>query len=194
MSLYTSRAEQRRGQHQRKPPLTLRETVLFALFGGILFGCKFFLEGIPNVHPLALFIVALTLVYRSKALYPLYVFVLLDGVREGFAAWWIPYLYVFLPLWAAGMLMPRGQSLTSGLPRRFAMPILMLACGLQGLAFGTMMAPVMAWSMHLDLKGMLAWIVAGLPFDAMHAVNNIAFGALILPLSDLLRRLERVRY
>ena len=194
MSLYTSRAEQRRGQHKRKPPLALREMALFSMFGAILFGCKFFLEGIPNVHPLALFIVALTLVYRSKALYPLYVFVLLDGVREGFAAWWIPYLYVFLPLWAAGMLMPRGQSLTSGLPRRFAMPILMLACGLQGLAFGTMMAPVMAWSMHLDFKGMLAWIAAGLSFDAMHAINNIAFGALILPLADLMRKLEKVRY
>jgi len=194
MGSNTPRADQRGAQRKRKPPLTLRETVLFSLFGAILFGCKFFLEGIPNVHPLALFIVALTLVYRSKALYPIYVFVLLDGVREGFAAWWIPYLYVFLPLWAAGMLMPRGQSLKSGLPRKLAMPILMLACGLQGLAFGTMMAPVMAWSMHLGFKGMLAWIVAGLSFDAMHAVNNIAFGALILPLADLIRRLEKVRY
>jgi len=169
------------------------------MFGAILFGCKFFLEGIPNVHPLALFIVALTLVYRSKALYPIYVFVLLDGIREGFAAWWIPYLYVFLPLWAVGMLMPRGQSrglqrLETSRRRKFAMPILMLACGLQGLAFGTMMAPVMAWSMHLDFRGMLAWIVAGLSFDAMHAINNIAFGALILPLADLLRRLEKVRF
>jgi len=161
---------------------------LFAMFGAILFGFKFFMEGIPNIHPLALFIVALTLVYRSKALYPLYVFVLLDGVREGFAAWWIPYLYVFLPLWAAGMLLPRG------LARKYAMPILMLACGLQGLAFGTMMAPVMAWSMHLGFKGMLAWIAAGLSFDAVHAVNNIAFGALILPLADLMRKLEKGKY
>jgi len=183
-----------RARRKRKSPLTLREAALFSMFGAIMFGCKFFLEGIPNIHPLALFIVALTLVYRSKALYPIYVFVLLNGIREGFAPWWIPFLYVFLPLWAAGMLMPRGQSLSKGLPRKFAMPILMLACGLQGLAFGTMMAPVMAWSMNLDLKGMLAWILAGLSFDAMHAVNNVAFGTLILPLAELMRKLEKVRY
>jgi len=188
MDSNTPRAEPRGVPRKRKPPLTLREMVLFALFGGILFGCKFFLEGIPNVHPLALFIVALTLVYRGKALYPLYVFVLLDGVREGFAAWWTPYLYAFLPLWAAGMLLPRA------LPRKYAMPILMLACGLQGLAFGAMMAPVMAWSMRMGLKGMLAWIVAGLPFNTVHAINNIAFGALILPLADLLRKMEKGRY
>jgi len=190
MSLNTPRTERPR----RKPPLTLREIVLFSMFGAILFGTKFFLEGIPNVHPLALFVMALTLVYRSKALYPIYVFVLLNGVREGFAHWWFPFLYAYLPLWAAGMLMPRGQSLTSGLPRKFAMPILMLACGLQGLAFGAMCAPAWAIAANLSPRATLDWIIAGLGFDAMHAVNNIAFGALVLPLADLLRRLEKVRY
>jgi len=172
----------------RRPPLTLREAALFSMFGAIMFGFKYFMEFLPSVHPLALFIVALTLVYRSKALYPLYVFVLLNGVREGFAAWWVPYLYIFLPLWVAGMLVPRS------LPRKYAMPILMLACALQGLAFGAMFAPVWALYAKLSLRATLDWIIVGLSFDIPHAISNFAFGALILPLADLLRRLERGKY
>jgi energy-coupling factor transport system substrate-specific component len=38
---------------------------------------------------------------------------------------------------------------------------------------------------------MLAWIVAGLPFDLMHGIGNLFAGLLILPLSELLLKLER---
>jgi energy-coupling factor transport system substrate-specific component len=38
---------------------------------------------------------------------------------------------------------------------------------------------------------MLAWIAAGLPFDLMHGIGNLFAGLLILPLSELLLKLER---
>ena len=45
--------------------------------------------------------------------------------------------------------------------------------------------------MHLSFKATLAWIVAGLPWDLVHGIGNLAVGLLILPLSELLKKLNR---
>ena len=67
----------------------------------------------------------------------------------------------------------------------------MLVCGLHGLAFGTLYAPAQALMFGLSLKGTIAWIVAGLPWDAVHALGNLAAGTLIVPLSSLLNKIEK---
>lgn len=66
-----------------------------------------------------------------------------------------------------------------------------LVCALHGLAFGALYAPWQAIAFGLSWDGMLAWIVAGLPFDAVHALGNLAAGLLILPFSRLLKRLNK---
>jgi energy-coupling factor transport system substrate-specific component len=176
-------------QSKRKPALNVREMVLFALFGGLMFAQKFLLEQLMSVQFMALLVVSATLVYRAKALYPLYVYVLLYGIRAGFSAWWLPEVYIWLPLWGMAMVLPRN------LPRKFATPMYMLACGVHGLAFGTLFAPVWALYAHLSWKATLSWIAAGLvTADAIHCVNNIVWGLLVLPLADLLRKLDKMGY
>ena len=64
------------------------------MLGVIMYAGKAAMEPLPNIHPLALFIVATTLVYRRRALYPLYAYVLINGLLAGFAPWWLPYLYI----------------------------------------------------------------------------------------------------
>jgi len=163
--------------------------VLFALLGGLMFAQKCFLEQLMSVQFMALLIVSSTLVYRAKALYPLYIYVLLYGMRAGFSAWWLPEVYIWLPLWGLAMALPKN------LPRKLAVPMYMLACGAHGLAFGTLYAPVWALYAHLSWKATLNWVAAGLvTADAIHCVNNIVWGTLVLPLADLLRRLEKGRY
>jgi energy-coupling factor transport system substrate-specific component len=44
---------------------------------------------------------------------------------------------------------------------------------------------------HLNLEQLIAWIIAGFPFDIVHAIGNLVLGMLILPLSALLQRLSR---
>ena len=46
----------------------------------------------------------------------------------------------------------------------------------------------------LDFNQTVAWIVAGLPFDLLHSIGNIALGTIILPLSLLLTRLTKGWY
>ena len=162
--------------------LSLREMVLFALIGSIMFVSKLAMEFLPNVHLLGVFTIALTLVFRRKALWPIYICVLLNGVYAGFALWWWPYLYLWTVLWAAAMLLPRDT-----VEKKRALPC-MLLCAAHGLLFGALYAPAQALLFGLDLKGTLAWIAAGLPYDLIHCAGNFALGSLILPLASVMMR------
>ena len=164
--------------------LSVREMAVFALLGAIMFLSKILMEFLPNIHMLGMFTMLYTIVYRKKALIPIYVFVLLEGVFAGFSMWWIPYLYIWTVLWGVTMLLPKNM------PVRIATPVYMAVCGLHGLSYGTLYAPFQALVFGYNLKGTLAWIASGLPWDVVHMVGNIVLGSLILPLSKLLIKLE----
>ena len=89
--------------------LTTREITVFAMLGAVMYASKLLMELIPNVHLLGVLVVAFTVVYRKKALYPIYIYVLLNGIFCGFAAWWVPYLYVWTVLWPSMGLYTRCQ-------------------------------------------------------------------------------------
>jgi energy-coupling factor transport system substrate-specific component len=65
-----------------------------------------------------------------------------------------------------------------------------LVCGLHGLLYGVLYAPAQALMFGLDFDGMIAWIVAGFPFDLLHAGGNLVAGFLVLPLVKVLKKLE----
>ena len=149
-----------------------------------MFISKIVMEGLPNVHLLGALTITYTLVYRWRALIPIYIYVLLNGLFAGFNAWWVPYLYIWAILWGVTMLLPRRM------PKWLACVLYPLLCGIHGFAYGTLYAPAQAIMFGLDLSGMLAWIAAGIPFDIIHGISNFAIGLLIYPLSTLLRKLE----
>ena len=156
------------------------------MLGAIQFLSKQILEFLPNVELISTLTMVYTLVYRSKALIPIYLFVFLEGLLHGFSLWWYPYLYLWLVLWGVTMLLPRR------LPVRVQVPLYMAVCGLFGLAYGSLYAPYQCLVfLKGDLHRMLLWIAAGLPWDLTHALGNLALGALIVPLRQLLQTLER---
>lgn len=164
--------------------ITTREIAVFGIIGALMYASKAAMAFIPNVHLTGVFIVALTVVYRKKALYPIYIYVLLEGLFGGFTLWWVPYLYVWAVLWGAVMLLPKN------LPQRLEPLIYMVVCSLHGFLFGTIFAPAQALLFGLDFNGMIAWIIAGLPFDAIHGVSNFFCGLLIVPIIKILKRFE----
>ena len=111
---------------------------------------KILMEWAPNIHLLGMLTMTYTIVYRKKALYPIYTYILLNGLFAGFSAWWIPYLYIWTVLWGVTMLLPQYM------PKKVAVPVYMLVCGLHGLAFGTLYAPAQALMFGLSLKGTIA--------------------------------------
>lgn len=166
------------------PALTISEITVFAMLGALMYCSKILMEWAPNIHLLGMFTVVYTIVYRKKALIPIYVYIFLNGFFAGFASWWIPYLYIWTVLWGAAMLLPRDM------PKKAAAIVYPIICGLHGLLFGVLYAPAQAVLFGLDLKQTIAWVSAGLPWDAVHAAGNFAAGFLVLPLSKLLNRLK----
>ncbi len=165
-----------------------RQIITFALLGAILFCSKLVMEFLPNFHLIGALTVVYTIVYRRRALIPLYIFVLLTGLYAGFNVWWIPYLYIWTVLWGAVMLLPRRMK------PAVAIPVYSAVCALHGLAYGTLYAPAQMVMFHLSLPAALTWIAAGLPWDALHAVGNLVASVLIWPLSRLLLRLEHTDF
>ena len=164
--------------------LTVKEMTVFGMLGALMYASKLLMEAFPNIHLIGTFVVALTLVYRRKALWPIYIFVAVTGLFGGFAVWWVPYLYLWTVLWAAVMLLP------ANIPAKIRPLVYMTVCAAHGFLYGVLYAPAQALLFGLDFQGTLAWIAAGLPFDLIHGISNFFCGMLILPLANILRKAE----
>ncbi len=158
---------------------------IFAMLGALMFCSKFAMNVLPNIHPIAMFTITFTLVFRAKALIPLYICVFLIGFVEGMGLWWFPYLYIWTILWALAMLIPKKT------PKWLLCIICPLLCALHGIAFGVLYAPAQALMFNLNFEQTVAWVAAGLWFDILHCVGNFIIGLLIVPLSELLGKLVK---
>ncbi len=161
--------------------LNIKEIAVFGMLGSLMYATDLLMEAFPNIHLVGVFIVATTVVYRVKALFPLYVYVFLNGIFSGFNLWWIPYLYVWTVLWGAVMLLPQN------IPEKLKPIIYMCVCAAHGFLFGVIYAPSQALLFGLDFKGMLTWIAAGIPFDIIHGISNFVCGILIVPIIKVIK-------
>ena len=160
----------------------LRALVRDALLGAILVMSKEILAFLPNVELVTTLVMAYTVVYRFRALVPLYVFVALEALLYPSISYTLMYLYVWLVPWGIMMLLPR---------RALPAPVYMLIGGLFGLLFGILCSPVQAAYFGLSFHGTIGWIVAGFPYDLIHAVGNFAISILTPVVARLLFRLEK---
>lgn len=156
------------------------------MLGALMYASKAIMEVLPNIHLLGTFITAITVVYRKKALYPIYIYVLLNGLFAGFATWWLPYLYIWTVLWAVVMLLPKNM------PKKIAPIVYTVVCALHGLLFGVLYAPAQALIYGLNFHATIAWIAAGLPYDLIHGISNFFCGLLICPIIAVLRQSEKL--
>ena len=155
------------------------------MLSAMMYVSKIIMEMIPNVHLLGVFVVAITVVYRKKALYPIYTYVLLNGLIAGFSSWWIPYLYIWTVLWGMTMLLPQN------IPPKIKPIVYMLVCASHGFLYGTLYAPAQAFLFGMDVRATIAWIIAGLPWDIVHGISNFFCGILIIPIITILKNSER---
>ena len=156
------------------------------MLGALLTVSDLVMNIVPNVHLGGMFIVVFTLVYRSKALFPLYVYVLLIGLVEGIGTWWFTYLYIWTILWGMVMLLPKKM------PKWLAPVIYSTVCALHGFAFGFFWAPSEMLFRNFNFEQILIWWKWGfITADIPHGIGNLAASLLILPLTTLLRRLNR---
>lgn len=166
--------------------LSVKEIAVFGITGALMFASRLAMSILPNMHVLGVFVVSLTVVYRVKALFPIYAYVFLEGLFSGFALWWVPYLYMWGLLWAGAMLLPKNM------PKKIKPFVYMTLSALHGFLFGILYTPaqMLLFGMNLDMA--IKWTIVGFPYDIIHGVSNFCFGMLIYPFISLLNRLKKL--
>ena len=158
------------------------------MLGSVMFISKIVMEFLPNVHLLGMLTMAYTVVFRVKALIPIYVYVALNGLYAGFSIWWLPYTYIWTILFLITLLLPKRM------PKKLKAVVYPVVCAMHGFAFGVLYAPAQAVMLGFNFEQTIAWIIAGIPFDLIHGVSNFIAGLLVLPTAELLSNLYSKKY
>ena len=108
--------------------LRLRELTLLALLAALMFATQVAMASLPNIHLVGVLLILTALLFGWRALYALYVFVLLEGLIYGFGLWFINYLYVWTVLAAVAIVFRKNRS------RLFWAAV----AGIFGLSFGAL--------------------------------------------------------
>lgn len=161
--------------------LKIKEIAVLAMLGSIMCASDYLMDLLPNVHLIGVFTVAITVVFRFKALWAIYTYVFLLGLTSGFSLWWIPYLYVWAVLWGVVVLLPKNM------PKKIAPIVYMIICALHGYLFGTLYAPAQAIMFGYNFNQTVAWVIAGIPADLIHGTCNFICGILIFPIVKVLK-------
>lgn len=162
----------------KKSKLLVSDITLFGVLAALTFGVKVVMSGLPNIEPVSLMVMLFAVLFGKKALYPIYVYVILEILVFGLSIWNLYYLYIWLILWLAAYLLrkmedPLGWAILSG---TFGL-LFGAFCGIADLVIG-------GWSYALG-----KWI-SGLMFDLTHCVGNFVIALLLFkPLRGLLEKL-----
>ena len=169
----------------KKTLVTVYEIAVFGMLGALMMVSDLVMNFIPNVHLVGVMTVVLTLAYRWKALFPIYIYVFLIGLFDG-AGLWATYCYIWVILWGMVMLLPRNM------PKWLAPIVYALVCGLHGFAFGFLLIPYQMALTGFGLEQALVWWQFGFyTADIPHGIGNLVGSILIVPLAPLIRKLDR---
>jgi len=163
-----------------KTKIKIKDIVTIGMMSAIMiaFQVALALLPLPNVELVSLLTIVFTLVFGYKALYIIYIFVLLEGFIWGFHVWWINYLYVWMVLFIVTMLLRQNRSSI----------FWAVVSGAYGLSFGALCA--IPYFLTGGIPTGMAYWVSGIPFDIIHGISNfiIAF-VLFHPIHNLILRL-----
>jgi len=148
------------------------------MLGALTFGAKAAMMGLPNIEPVSLLIMLFAVTFGKKALFPIYVYVLLELALFGLGLWTASYLYIWVLLALAAWLLRNMRS-----PLGWA-----VLSGTFGLLFGGLCTPVCLLSGGPAFA--LSWWISGIPFDLAHCAGNFVLALVLFnPLRRLFSRL-----
>ena len=162
----------------KKKSLNVREICLFGILASLTFAAKYVMSWMPNIEPVSLMVMLFGVIFGLKALFPVYVYVVLEILFYGLGTWNVNYLYIWaiLLLLAIALRDMRGSLGWAVLSGAF------------GLMFGALCMPV---DILIGGFGYAAskW-VSGIPFDLAHCAGNFVIAALLFkPMRAMLEKL-----
>ena len=152
--------------------------ILFGMLGALTFAMKVAMAALPNIEPVSLTLLIYGAVFGWKALYPAYIYVVMEILYFGLGTWNICYFYIWALLVVAAICMKGMRS-----PLGWAM-----LSGVYGLLFGALCGIV---DIFIGGFGYAAakWI-SGIPFDISHCLGNFILALILfVPLRNLVEKL-----
>ena len=148
-----------------------------SLLGALMFVTQLAMSALPNIHIVAPLIIVCCVFFSWRAMYAVFVFVMLEALVWGLGLWVISHMYLWPTLAAAAILM-----------RRCDEPLLWaVLSGVHGLFFGAGCAiPYLfigGWEMAFSY-----WL-SGIPFDIVHCLGNFVLTLVLFhPLKKVIFR------
>lgn len=160
------------------------EICLYGILGVILFALKFAMSPLPNIEPVSLLLIVYAFVFGIKAIYPLGIYIALEFLIYGFGFWSIAYLYIWLILVVATIVICK---ITNNNTNPFLWATL---SAIFGLVFGALYMPLYMISGGITFA--MAWWVSGIPYDIIHCVANFILCVILFkPIIKTLSKLKR---
>lgn len=165
---------------------TARDVAMAGMMIAVIEALKLAMQGLPNIEMTSFLLILFTLHFGRLTLLTVPALILIEGMIYGFGLWWVMYLYAWPLLALVTHLLRKNDS-------AFFWAVV---SGAFGLLFGLLCAfPYFfigaAGGLGAGLRAMLAWWVAGIPFDLLHGAGNFALMlALYQPISALLCRIK----
>ena len=161
-----------------KKHLTITEMVLFGMLAALTFALQVVMSPLPNIEPVSLLVMLFAVTFGWKALYPVYIFVVMEILYFGINVWNIYYLYVWTVLAVAAIFLRNMKS-----PVAWA-----LLSGVFGLLFGALCAIVDIFIGGLGYA-VSKWAM-GIPFDVTHCIGNFVIALVLFkPLRTVMEKL-----
>lgn len=158
--------------------LTVQEICLFGILGALTFAAKYVMSWMPNIEPVSLMVMLFAVTFGIKALFPVYLYVMMEILFYGLGTWNICYLYVWpilavLALCFRKMEHPLGWAMLSGVFGLFFGAL----CGIVDIFIGGFGYALSKW-------------ISGIPYDLLHCAGNFVIALLLfVPLRTLLGNL-----
>ena len=150
-------------------PVSIRELTELSVICALMFGIKEAMNILPNIHPVALIIILTTMIYGWKAMYPVIGFCILEIGVFGLGPWSLMYLYIWPLLVAIAMIFRENRNWF----------VWAIVAGVYGLIFGALCA--IPYIFTSGIQAAVAYWIAGIPFDLIHAVSNFGIVLVLLP-------------
>ena len=158
--------------------LSIREICLFGILAALTFAAKYVMSWMPNIEPVSLMVMLFAVTFGWKALFPIYVYVLMEILFYGLGSWNFNYFYIWAILAFAALALRNMHD-------RLGWAIL---SGCFGLLFGALCAPADRFIDGFSYA-VSKW-VSGIPFDLLHCAGNFVIVLVAFkPLRQLMEKL-----
>lgn len=148
------------------------------MLAALTFALQVVMSPLPNIEPVSLLVMLFAVTFGWKALYPVYIFVVMEILYYGISTWNVYYLYVWTILAVASVLI-----------RNVHHPVIWaLVSAVFGLLFGALcgIADIFAGGPAFAVS---KWAM-GIPFDVTHCIGNFVIAIVLFqPLRKLLQKL-----